>query len=98
MLKVHGGRFPQDMKDPMSFGLVSWATDERQVKSRNVPFSLSLTLDEGERKGQFSMTFQHKDSDKWHTVGGECHVNEDTGIIRLDTEEALDFWMELKRV
>lgn len=94
MLSVQGGRFPSQQKLPMPFWMVSWITDEHQVKAVNVPFSVTLA-DDGKH---FSMTFEDKDTEKLRTMGGECQTDEDTGVIRLDTMDSLDFWMELKRV
>lgn len=94
MLQVHAGRFPQQMKDPMPFPLVSWASDDKQVKSRNAPFSLVLSDDEQ----FFSMTFQDKDTCEWRTMGGACVYNPDTRVFRLDSLDSLDFWMEIKRI
>ena len=94
MLKVHAGRFPERMKDPIPFGLVSWASDTCQLKSRNAPFSIVLS----DNDTKWTVTFQDKKTELWHTTGGECCMDVESGIIRIDSEGMLDFWMELKRV
>ena len=94
MLKVSGGRFPQNMHGVLPLPLVKWASDETQAKAVNAPFSIVLSEDDT----LWSITYQDAATSDWRTLGGETSLLEENGGIRCDSKEMLDFWMVLRRV
>lgn len=92
-LKVLGGRFPEKMACNTPMRVVSWDNTDVQVRSvhKGVYFSVKLL-----KHGDFALVYKRPKSEIVYGFQGFYTKDDDSGIIRLDSLEALDFWMELK--
>ena len=95
MLTFHAGRFPHDTKDPWPTSKCKWLpVDKTTVRCEKPDFMVTLL----DNDTKWSIHYTERVNGERVTKHGECRIEEETGIIRLDSEEMLDFWMELERV